>query len=168
LELAPTRLVRFRGGVCALAVATSGSNGAAVRFKEREWILVDAFENRKWARSGGYFIGSEGLPGPPFRTIVDYGIQGGIHGDGVPIAPLNAWLHIYCATTGVNSFGDQVNPGHNLTRATALRLFTRYNKLFLRAEEKPLDRTRQIADLAALERDYFTVPDATSKRSVLC
>jgi predicted amidohydrolase YtcJ len=46
--------------------------------------------------------------GPPFRTIVDHGIQAGIHGDGVHIAPLNPWLHIYFATTGVNSFGDRV------------------------------------------------------------
>ena len=35
--------------------------------------------------------------GPPFRTIVDHGIQVGIHGDGVHIAPLNPWPHIYFA-----------------------------------------------------------------------
>ena len=43
------------------------------------------------------------IVGAPFRTIVDHGIQAGIHGDGVHIAPLNPWLHIYFATTGVNS-----------------------------------------------------------------
>ncbi len=59
------------------------------------------------------------VAGPPFRTIVDHGIQAGIHGDGVHIAPLNPWLHIYYATTGINSFGDQVNPGQHLTRAEA-------------------------------------------------
>ena len=49
------------------------------------------------------------IVGPPFRTIVDHGIQVGIHGDGAHIAPLNPWPHIYFATTGVNSFGARVN-----------------------------------------------------------
>ena len=108
--------------------------------------------------------------GPQFRTIVDHGIQAGIHGDGVHIAPLNPWLHIYYATTGVNSFGDRVNGDQNLTRAEALRLFTRNNSWFLRMEEKigSIERGK-LADLAVLDRDYFAVPDAEIKkiRSVL-
>jgi len=110
------------------------------------------------------------VAGPPFRTIVDHGIQAGIHGDGVHIAPLNPWLHIYYATTGVNSFGDQVNPGQHLTRAEALRLFTRNNSWFLRMEDKIGSiEPGKLADLAVLDRDYFTVPDAEIKkiRSVL-
>ena len=110
------------------------------------------------------------VTGPPFRTIVDHGIQVGIHGDGVHIAPLNPWLHIYYATTGVNSFGDQVNPGQHLTRAEALRLFTRSNSWFLRMEEKIGSiEPGKLADLAVLDRDYFAVPDAEIKkiRSVL-
>ena len=74
--------------------------------------------------------------GPPFRTIVDHGIQVGIHGDGVHIAPLNPWPHIYFATTGVNSFGDRVNGDQQITREEALRLFTRGNSWFLRMEDK--------------------------------
>jgi len=110
------------------------------------------------------------VTGPPFRTIVDHGIQVGIHGDGVHIAPLNPWLHIYYATTGVNSFGDQVNPGQHLTRAEALRLFTRGNSWFLRMEEKIGSiEPAKLADLAVLDRDYFAVPDTQIKqiRSVL-
>ncbi len=110
------------------------------------------------------------VAGPPFRTIVDHGIQAGIHGDGVHIAPLNPWLHIYYATTGVNSFGDQVNPGQHLTRAEALHLFTRNNSWFLRMEEKIGSiEPGKLADLAVLDRDYFAVPDAEIKkiRSVL-
>ena len=110
------------------------------------------------------------VAGPPFRTIVDHGIQVGIHGDGVHIAPLNPWLHIYYATTGVNSFGDQVNPDQHLTRAEALRLFTRNNSWFLRMEDKigSIERGK-LADLAVLDRDYFAVPDVEIKkiRSVL-
>jgi len=110
------------------------------------------------------------VAGPQFRTIVDHGIQVGIHGDGVHIAPLNPWLHIYYATTGVNSFGDQVNPGQHLTRAEALRLFTRNNSWFLRMEDKIGSiEPGKLADLAVLDRDYFTVPDVDLKkiRSVL-
>ena len=110
------------------------------------------------------------VAGPAFRTIVDHGIQAGIHGDGVHIAPLNPWQHIYYATTGINSFGDQVNPGQHLTRVEALRLFTRDNSWFLRMEDKIGSlETGKLADLAVLDRDYFAVPDAEIKkiRSVL-
>ena len=105
------------------------------------------------------------VAGPQFRTIVDHGIQAGIHGDGVHIAPLNPWLHIYYATTGINSFDDQVNPGQQLTRAEALRLFTRDNSWFMRMEEKiGTIEPGKLADLAVLDRDYFAVPDAEIKK----
>jgi predicted amidohydrolase YtcJ len=110
------------------------------------------------------------VAGPPLRTIVDHGIQVGIHGDGVHIAPLNPWLHIYYATTGINSFGDQVNQGQHLTRAEALRLFTRNNSWFLHMEDKIGSiEPGKLADLAVLDRDYFAVPDAEINkiRSVL-
>ncbi len=105
------------------------------------------------------------VAGPPFRTIVDHGIQVGIHGDGVHIAPLNPWLHIYYAVTGVNSFGAKVNGDQQLTRQEALRLFTRGNSWFLRMEEKigSLEPGR-LADLVVLDRDYFTVPDVQIKQ----
>ena len=110
------------------------------------------------------------VAGAPFRTILEHGIQVGIHGDGVHIAPLNPWQHIYYATTGLNSFGDQVNAGEQLTRSEALRLFTRSNSWFLRMEDKIGSiETGKLADLVVLDRDYFTVPDAQIKqiRSVL-
>ena len=108
--------------------------------------------------------------GAQFRTIVDHGIQAGIHGDGVHIAPLNPWLHIYFAVTGVNSFGAQVNGNQQLTRAEALRLFTRGNSWFLKMEDRiGTIEPGRLADLVVLDRDYFTVPDADIKkiRSVL-
>jgi hypothetical protein len=100
------------------------------------------------------------IVGAPFRTIVDHGIQAGIHGDGVHIAPLNPWQHIYFATTGVNSFGHAVNGDQQLTREEALRLFTRGNSWFLRMEDRigSIEPGR-LADLVVLDRDYFTVAD---------
>jgi predicted amidohydrolase YtcJ len=108
--------------------------------------------------------------GPQFRTIVDHGIQVGLHGDGVHIAPLNPWPHIYYATTGLNSLGQQVNPRQQLTREEALRIFTRENAWFLRMEDKIGSiEPGKLADLVVLDRDFFTVPDAELKqiRSVL-
>jgi predicted amidohydrolase YtcJ len=108
--------------------------------------------------------------GAPFRTIVDHGVQAGIHGDGVHIAPLNPWQHIYFATTGVNSFGARVNADQQITREEALRLFTRGNSWFLRMEDRigTIERGK-LADLVVLNKDYFTVPDVEIKqiRSVL-
>jgi len=108
--------------------------------------------------------------GPQFRTIVDHGIQAGIHGDGAHIAPLNPWPHIAFATTGVNSFGDKVNGDQQLTRQEAIRLFTKDNSWFLRMENKiGTIEVGKLADVAVLDRDYFTVPDVQIKqiRSVL-
>jgi predicted amidohydrolase YtcJ len=103
--------------------------------------------------------------GPPFRMIVDNGIRVGIHGDGVHIAPLNPWPHIYFAVTGVNSFGAKVNGDQQLTRQEALRLFTRGNSWFLRMEDKIGSiESGKLADLVVLDRDYFTVPEVQIKQ----
>ena len=108
--------------------------------------------------------------GAPFRTILDHGIQAGMHGDGVHIAPLNPWLQMYFATTGLNSFGQRVNGDQQITREEALRLFTRGNSWFLRMENKIGSiEPGKLADLAILNKDYFTVTDEEIRqiRSVL-
>ena len=43
--------------------------------------------------------------GPPFRMIVDSGIHAGMSSDGMQIAPMNPWIHMYFATTGLNARG---------------------------------------------------------------
>jgi predicted amidohydrolase YtcJ len=120
----------------------------------------------RWVTSGP----NDTNVGAPFRTIVDHGIQTGLHGDGVHIAPLNPWPHIYYATTGRNSFGVDVNVGQHLTRQEALRLFTVGNSWFLRMEDRigSIEKGK-LADLVVLDRDYFRVPDEEIKkiRSVL-
>ena len=70
----------------------------------------------------------------------------------------------------MNSFGDRVNGDQQITREEALRLFTRGNSWFLRMEDKIGSiEPGKLADLAVLDRDYFSVPDAEIKkiRSVL-
>ena len=98
--------------------------------------------------------------GVPFRDIVDSGVKAGLQGDGVHIAPLNPWLHIHYVVTGLNSLGQQVNEGQQLTREEALGLFTRENAWFLtRGEELGTIAPGTKADLVVLDRDYFSVPD---------
>jgi predicted amidohydrolase YtcJ len=72
---------------------------------------------------------------------------------------------MYYATTGVNSFGAQVNPDQHLTREDALRLFTREKGWFLRMEDRIGSiEPGKLADLAVLDRDYFSVPDVEIKK----
>lgn len=109
-----------------------------------------------------WVVSNDGKPaGAPFRSIVDSGVRAGLQGDGVHIAPLNPWPHIQYVVTGLNSVGQQVNDGQRLTRAEAIRLFTRENAWFLtRGDELGTIETGKRADVVALDRDYFTVPDA--------
>lgn len=149
-------------------------------FKQKRWVVHHVPEvskdllDRLQAMGCGVEMGAfrwvtssnpKVIAGPPFRTIKDHGIKVGIHGDGVHIAPLNPWSHIYYAVTGINSFGDQVNPDQHLTRQEAIRLFTRENSWFLRMEDKIGSiETGKLADLVVLDRDYFTIPDAEIKQ----
>jgi predicted amidohydrolase YtcJ len=99
--------------------------------------------------------------GPPFRLIVDSGIPTGMSSDGMQIAPMNPWIHMYYATTGLNSRGVQINPGQQITRQEVLRLYTANNGWFLRMEDKVGSiETGKLGDLVVLNKDYFSVPDA--------
>src|SRR6267154_529749 len=113
--------------------------------------------------------------GPPFRMIVDSGRRpGGIHAgmssDGMQIAPMNPWLHMYFATTGINARGVLINPNQLITRQEVLSLYTRENGWFLREEDQlGTIEPGKLADLVVLNSDYFAVPDEDLKkiRSVL-
>jgi predicted amidohydrolase YtcJ len=104
------------------------------------------------------------IAGVPFRSIVNHGIKAGLQGDGVHIAPLNPWLHIYYVVTGRNSFGQQVNAGQQLSREEALRLFTRENAWFItRDTTVGTIEPGKNADIAVLDQDYFQVSDEEIK-----
>jgi predicted amidohydrolase YtcJ len=103
--------------------------------------------------------------GPPFRLIVDSGIPAGMSSDGMQIAPMNPWIHMYYATTGLNARGVQINPGQQVSRQEILRLYTASNGWFLRKEDKlGTIETGKLADLAVLNKDYFSVPDLELKQ----
>jgi hypothetical protein len=121
-------------------------------------------------RAFTWIVGTATSNGAPFRTIVDHGIKAGIEGDGVHIATLNPWWHIQYAVTGVNALGELINDGQQITRAEALRAFTRENAWFLNAEDTIGSiEEGKLADLVVLNKDYFTIPDeeVPELRSVL-
>jgi hypothetical protein len=109
--------------------------------------------------------------GPPFRMIVDSGkravnpIKSGLSSDGMQIAPMNPWIHMYYATTGFNARRQLINPNQQITRQEALELYTRNNGWFVREENDlgTIERGR-FADLVVLNKDYFAVPDEELKR----
>jgi len=112
--------------------------------------------------------------GPPFRMIVDSGIHTGLSSDGMQIAPMNPWIHMYFATTGINARGQPINNNQatgspladqRINRQEALELYTSRNGWFLR-EESDLGSIEagKLADLVVLNQDYFTVPDEQLKR----
>jgi predicted amidohydrolase YtcJ len=101
--------------------------------------------------------------GPPFRMIVDSGNRaGGIHSgmssDGMQIAPMNPWIHMYYATTGLNARKVLINPGQQITRQEVLELYTSKNGWFLQEEDQlgTIEKGK-LADLAVLNNDYFAV-----------
>ncbi len=113
--------------------------------------------------------------GPPFRMILDSGnrpdgIHSGMSSDGMQIAPMNPWLHMYYATTGLNTRKVLINPGQQISRQEVLSLYTNRNGWFLH-EEDQLGSIEEgkLADLAVLNYDYFSVADEDLKkiRSVL-
>jgi predicted amidohydrolase YtcJ len=103
--------------------------------------------------------------GPPFRMILDSGINSGMSSDGMQIAPMNPWIHMYFATTGINARGVLINGGQQITRQEVLRLYTRDNGWFVREEEQlgSIEKGK-LADLVVLDRDYFAVPNEELKR----
>jgi predicted amidohydrolase YtcJ len=108
--------------------------------------------------------------GHAYRTINQHPIHKSLFSNATHISPLNPWLHLYYVVTGVNLFGQQVNPGEHLTREEALRLRTRESSWHLRMEDRlGTIEPGKLADLAVLDRDYFSVPEVEIKkiRSVL-
>ena len=107
--------------------------------------------------------------GPPFRMILDSGIHAGMSSDGMQIAPMNPWLHMYYATTGLNARQVLINGGQKISRQEVLRLYTSANAWFVREDDIGSIEEGNHADLVVLNMDYFSVPSEDLKkiRSVL-
>jgi predicted amidohydrolase YtcJ len=115
-----------------------------------------------------YLSGSPTNGGPPYRTILDSGVKVGAGSDAAAVSVFDPWLEIYYMVTGKNSAGELINPGQQLTRMEALRLYTAENGWFTREENKlGTIEPGKLGDLVVLNDDYFDttkVPDESIKR----
>jgi predicted amidohydrolase YtcJ len=102
-----------------------------------------------------YLAGGPGA-GPPVKMIVDSGIHAGAGSDSAQISTLNPWLMIYYMVTGKNSSGVLINPGQQITRMQAIRLYTSENGWFLREEDRlGTLEPGKLGDVVVLSGDYF-------------
>lgn len=135
-------------------------------------FITEPWVNRLKALGGGlsltswrYLAGTPEQNGPDFKMIVGNGIHCGMSSDGMQIAPMNPWLHMYYATTGLNARQVLINGGKQITRQEVLKLYTASNGWFLREEDRlGTIETGKLADLVVLNQDYFTVKDEDLKK----
>ena len=114
-----------------------------------------------------YLAGAPGA-GPPLKTMLASGVKVGAGSDSAQISTLNPWPLIYFMVTGRNSSGQVINDGQQISRADALRLYTRENGWFLKEEDTIGSiEPGKLGDIVVLSEDYFDpkrVPDEAIKR----
>jgi predicted amidohydrolase YtcJ len=153
---------------------------AQIPIANLHWVIshvpqvTEDLVNRFKALGGGLLVGWGPLRtgtnvGPAYRMLIANGIPLGYHSDGGDITVINPWLNFYTMITGRNLKGDLINEGQTLTRAEVLWLATAANKWFIGEDDLGSIEVGNHADVAVLDRDYFTVPDEDIKhiRSVL-
>lgn len=126
----------------------------------------------RMAFQGEYFQARYGkeqtLYTPPINKILAAGIPVGLGTDATRVSSYNPWLCLYWATTGKSLGGTRLYDESNiLSREKALELYTRGSAWFSHdSEKKGSFMVGQLADLAVLSKDYFTVPDEEIKNIV--
>lgn len=102
---------------------------------------------------------------PPIRRMRELGVPVGIGTDATRITSYNPFLTLYWLVTGNTVGGLNLYPEHNrLGREEALRLYTVGSSWFSgEIGKKGALAPGQLADLAVLSADYFTVADEALK-----
>lgn len=101
----------------------------------------------------------------PFRSCVELGIPAGGGTDATNVAAQNTWLHIYHAVTGLNNAGTLTNPGQQISRIQALKMYTSGSAYLTWDEDKvgSIDEGK-LADIVVLSDNVLTVPDEKLKK----
>jgi predicted amidohydrolase YtcJ len=129
----------------------------------------------RMAYQGEYFVDRYGAEAaqrtPPIRRMLETGVPVGSGTDATRVASYNPWVSLYWLVTGKTVGGASLYPESNrLDRMEALRLYTVGSAWFSGEESaKGAIVPGQLADLAVLSSDYFTVgeEDIKSIESVL-
>ncbi len=129
----------------------------------------------RMAFQGEYFVERYGAKAaeatPPITRMLEAGIPVGAGTDATRVASYNPWVSLSWLVTGRTLGGLTLYPARNrLDRETALRLWTEANTWFSNeVGKKGQIKAGQLADLALLSDDYFSVPESeiVHLRSVL-
>ena len=119
----------------------------------------------RMAYQGEYFVERYGERAaettPPVRRMLEAGVPVGAGTDATRVASYNPWVSLSWLVTGKTVSGLRLYPGANrLDRETALRLWTESNSWFsTETGRKGQIKAGQLADLAVLSSDYFSVPE---------
>jgi predicted amidohydrolase YtcJ len=124
----------------------------------------------RMAFQGEYFIdryGEEAVrQSPPIRKMLQRGIPVGAGTDGTRVASYNPFVSLYWLVSGRTVGGTPMYGDENrLDRMEALRLYTVGSAWFSSDDDaKGAIVPGQLADLAILSGDYFTIPEDDIKR----
>jgi predicted amidohydrolase YtcJ len=127
-----------------------------------------AVQNRM-AFQGEYFVERYGARQaertPPIRRMLEMGIPVGAGTDATRVSSYNPFLSLYWLMTGKTIGGLGLYPDENrLDRAEALRLYTVGSSWFSTEDgKKGALVPGQLADLAVLSADYFSIPEEDIK-----
>ncbi|WP_246777143.1 amidohydrolase [Microvirga sp. VF16] len=119
----------------------------------------------RMAYQGEYFVERYGAKAaeatPPVARMMKAGVPVGAGTDATRVASYNPWISLFWLVTGRTVGGLRLYPPANrLDRETALRLWTEANTWFSNEQgKKGQIKAGQLADLAILSDDYFSVPE---------
>ena len=123
----------------------------------------------RMAYQGEYFIDRYGADAarhtPPIGKMLQMGIPVGAGTDATRVASYNPWVALYWLVAGKTVGGTPLyTEANRLDRMEALRRFTRGSAWFSGEEDKKgAIAPGQLADLAVLSADYFSVPEEEVK-----
>jgi predicted amidohydrolase YtcJ len=124
----------------------------------------------RMAFQGEYFVARYGEQQaqrtPPIRRMLELGVPVGAGTDATRVSSYNPFVALYWLITGKTVGGTALYPeGNRLERMEALRLYTAGSSWFSSEEnEKGAIAPGQVADLALLSADYFSIPEQEIKQ----
>ncbi|MCW3481910.1 amidohydrolase [Neisseriaceae bacterium JH1-16] len=121
----------------------------------------------RMAFQGEYFVDRYGARAaqqtPPIRRMLAEGVPVGAGTDATRVSSYNPWTSLYWLASGRTVGGLQLYP-QGLSRDVALALYTHGSAWFSSEQgRKGQIKVGQLADLAVLSVDYFSIPDEEIK-----
>ncbi|MCT2409316.1 amidohydrolase [Chryseobacterium antibioticum] len=122
----------------------------------------------RMAYQGEYFTDRYGSTAaentPPIKKMLEMEVPVGGGSDATRVSSYNPWVSMYWLTVGKTVGGLQLYHETRLDRAVALELYTKGSAWFSQEQQKKGDiQIGMLADLAVLDKDYFTIDDEEIK-----